>query len=67
MEYRVHCPVCGEYEVEERSFRAMLTPELSARLDDRIKKGGMEAVAFFNGHCPRCCKTGNQVIKLGIR
>ncbi len=52
MEYVNKCPNCGEYKVDETSFKTQLTPYLRRQLKSKEKADA--AVFTFTKSCPRC-------------
>jgi hypothetical protein len=62
------CPRCGEYRVDEQTFRAFLTAKLNGVLDARFSRGDVaEAVNEFDGFCPRCRPNSDVKVTLTIR
>lgn len=67
MRFIVHCEVCGEYEVDEQSFKAMLTNNLRNLMEAQKRTNPYAFVANTGTSCPRCQKIGDVTVTLKVR
>lgn len=66
--FKFACPFCGEYCVDEKTFRVFITPKLNGILDERLSVGDVaEAVNEFDGFCPRCRPYSDMKATLTVR
>jgi hypothetical protein len=66
--FKFACPICGEYSVDEKTFRVFITPKLNGILDERLSVGDVtEAVNEFDRFCPRCCPNSDMKVTLTVR
>ena len=60
-------PVCGEYLVDEDTFRSFLTKVLERELSKKKEEGVRNFVLRFENHCPRCEPEGSGEYELRAR
>jgi hypothetical protein len=68
LNYLFQCPRCGRYSVDERTFKAAITPDLLEKLEERIQGNlVVNVVLIFKGEdCLRCKPNSQYVVSLEI-
>jgi DNA-directed RNA polymerase subunit RPC12/RpoP len=66
--FQYKCPNCGEYELKQKTFCALVSPDLEEKVNHAIKGDPkiLKFIAEWEKECPRCSEKLSSLVKLKV-